>query len=156
MNKEKIKNLKVFAASALLASSIILSGCNSNKSLSNYSDEEIKEEYERRNNETRQTIESKSETEVFETGYHIIEFVQSYGPFDSISPKRRIECPEGYELISTWSYRINDNKYFGYIYSNTVPVEVKSDENGEFTNYGTPVDIEKAEINKKTTQILKK
>ena len=152
MNKEKIKNLKVFAASALLASSIVLSGCSSTKTLSDYSDEEIKEEYERRNNETRQTIESKSETEVFETGYHIIEFVQSYGPFDSISPKRRIECPEGYELISTWSYRINDNKYFGYIYSNTVPVEVKSDENGEFTDFGSPTNLEKEENAKTLTK----
>ena len=149
MNKEVIKNLKVFALSTFLTSSIVLSGCSSNKPLSDYTDEEINEEYERRSEETKQTLEDKRETKVFEAGQHVIETVQLYGPYDFIDSKRRIECPDGYELISTWSYRINDNKYFGYIYSNTLRVEVKSNANGEFTDFGTPVEIKRTSNDQK-------
>lgn len=148
MNKEVIKNLKVFALSALLTSSIVLSGCNSSKALNDYSDEEIKEEYERRSK--KEVSNNKgTQTKIFEPGQHVIENVQLYGPYDFIDSKRRIECPDGYELISTWSYRINDNKYFGYIYSNTLPVEAKSDENGEYTDFGTPIGKEKNEQTQK-------
>lgn len=148
MNKEAIKNLKVFALSALLTSNILLSGCNSSKALNDYSDEEIKEEYERRSK--KEVSNNKgTQTKIFEPGQHVIENVQLYGPYDFIDSKRRIECPDGYELISTWSYRINDNKYFGYIYSNTLRVEVKSNANGEFTDFGTPVEIKRTSNNQK-------
>ena len=146
MNKEVIKNLKVFALSTLLTSSIVLSGCSSNKPLSDYTDEEIREEYERRSEEANQTLEDKRETKIFETGQHVIEIVQLY---DSINLKRRIECPDGYELISTWSYSINDNTHFGYIFCNTLPVEAKLDENGEYTKFGTPIEKEKNENTQK-------
>ena len=41
-NKEKIKNLKIFAFSVLLAGNIVLSECNPAKVLNYYLDEEIK------------------------------------------------------------------------------------------------------------------
>ena len=146
MNKEIIKNLKVFAVSALLASNIILSGCSSSKSLSDYTDEEINEEYKRRSEEKHET--TKSETKIFESGHHVIQILQLYG-IEPISTKKRIECPEGYELISTWAFSINSNRYIGYIFCNTQSVEVKEDENGEFTNFGSPIEMEKEETTQK-------
>lgn len=139
MNK-KIKNLKAFAASALLASSIVLTGCSSNKSLSDYSDEEIKEEYERRSEEI---ANFKGETKIYESGQHLVQIVGLYT--ESIESKSMIECPKGYELVSTWAYSVSGNKYIGYIFCNTQSVEVKSDENGEFTDFGIPIEMEKNE-----------
>ena len=139
MNKELIKNIKVFAASALLAGSIVLSGCSSSTDLSDYTDEEIKEEYERRSEE-KETFDSK--TKVFEPGEHILQIIKIYYPLETIGIKSVLECPEGYEIISSWSIKGNDYKYIGYIYRNTESVEVKSDENGEFTDFGSPLKIE--------------
>lgn len=146
MNKDIVGSLKVFAATAILASGIVLSECDFNNHLSEYTDEEIKEECERRTEEYYKTTE---ETKIFEPGEHIVQTVEHYTLRNDIESRSTIECPEGYELISSWCYRIGNNKEIGYIYCNTETVKAKPDENGEFTNFGTPVNLEK-EDNTKT------
>ena len=151
MNKDIVGSLKVFAATAILASGIVLSECDFNNRLSEYTDEEIKEECERRTEEYYKTTE---ETKKFEPGEHIVQIVEHYTLRNDIESRSTIECPEGYELISSWCYHISSDKAIGYIYCNTVPVKVKPDEDGEFTNFGTPIEMNKVETTQKVKIIM--
>ena len=154
MKSETILKLKVFAVSTLLAGSLVLlPGCSSNKTLEDYTDEEIAQEYERRNLEEIEET-GYQETRIFEPGEHIIKIEERELTTSNLgltgSDKVGIICPEGYELVTVYA-KGNSRNY--YVFTNSVPVEVVADENGEFSSFGTPVTTEDLDMQNVTNKI---
>ncbi len=135
--KDKLLKVKVMAATLLLASSTYcLSGCKIG-SISDYSDAEIIEEYEKRNLEEKQELEQQKimseEDTLYLPGQH---YVKKHND---------LSYHEGYELVA--AYKTNGANY---IYVNTSPVITNDpSEFGKVIELDNIVSEEKSQQSKK-------
>ncbi len=134
------EQLKVFMTIFALSSSIVLlPGCVSKNKTENPTSEEIVQ--------VNQSI-------ILEPGEHIIKIEERELTTSNLgltgSDKVGIICPEGYELVTVYA-KGNSRNY--YVFTNSVPVEVVADENGEFSSFGTPVTTEDLDMQNVTNKI---